>query len=63
MEETKKCAKCGKELCADCTCENDETVCKDCCGDEGEKEDKTEGCASCAAASSCCGEAKEEDKE
>lgn len=53
MEEGKKCAKCGNDLCDECTCENDDTVCKDCC----EPKDTEEDCAGCEH-SGCCGGGK-----
>jgi hypothetical protein len=54
MEEGKKCDKCGKDLCADCTCEENDTICKDCCNEEEvaeneEPEDCSGCCASCHA--------------
>lgn len=52
MEEAKKCAKCGKELCDECVSADDATLCKEC----GEPK---EDCANCAD-KACCGGDKEE---
>ena len=48
MEE-KKCIKCGKELCEDCTREDNKNLCEDCCdcSDEEETEETESGCAGC----------------
>lgn len=56
-EETKKCAKCGKELCDECVCEDDATMCKDCCGDGDSA--KGEDCEHCADKACCAGDKKE----
>lgn len=62
-EEAKKCAKCGKELCDDCTCEDNNTICKDCCGD-GEKDDtEPEGCTGSCGHCQLHDEEADEDKE
>lgn len=56
-EEVKKCAKCGKELCDECTCGCEATVCCACCACD-------EGCTcGCKDKKDCCSKDKEATEE